>query len=75
MRLRCAGVNPDDHRVKSEIVCVKFVSLIKLVFVESMRLQMQIEKASFLVVMLMVVLFSGEAKRLQRQVAAVYGSK
>lgn len=22
VRLRCTGVDPDDHRVKSEIVCV-----------------------------------------------------
>lgn len=31
VRLRCTGVDPDDHRVKSEIVCVNLVALDSLV--------------------------------------------
>lgn len=32
VRLRCTGVNPDDHRVKSEIVCIKIHCLLAYSF-------------------------------------------
>lgn len=77
-------MNPDDHRVKSEIVRVKFVSLdmILLGLVNWCLWTLykcKLKKGIFLAVLLMVVLFffcsSGEAKRVQREASSVYGSK